>query len=253
MYNDWFKIGSVTVHGYGVMIAVGILAAFWMAERLAKRFHLETNKIDNLIFLCVIVGFVGAKGLFILTDLKGFMANPIATLGSQGFVVYGGILSGALAGYLYCRHYHLDFLTYFHVLAPCIALAQGFGRIGCFLAGCCYGIPTDAWYGVTFPVGSLGPGAGIKVIPTELISSLGNFIIFGVLYYVLTKSKESNKTGAWYLILYGFGRFLVEFIRGDLIRGMVGFLSTSQFISLFVVAGGVGLLMLENKRKVVIG
>ena len=73
MYNDWFKIGSVTVHGYGVMIAVGILAAFWMAERLAKRFHLETNKIDNLIFLCVIVGFVGAKGLFILTDLKGFM------------------------------------------------------------------------------------------------------------------------------------------------------------------------------------
>ena len=185
MYNDWFKIGSVTVHGYGVMIAVGILAAFWMAERLAKRFHLETNKIDNLIFLCVIVGFVGAKGLFILTDLKGFMANPIATLGSQGFVVYGGILSGALAGYLYCRHYHLDFLTYFHVLAPCIALAQGFGRIGCFLAGCCYGIPTDAWYGVTFPAGSLGPGAGIKVIPTELISSLGNFIIFGVLYLSL--------------------------------------------------------------------
>lgn len=249
MYNNWFKIGPVTIHGYGFMIAMGILVAFWLAERLAKKYHLLPEKIDTLIFLCVIVGFMGAKVLFILTVWKDFLVDPIGILGSQGFVVYGGILFGALAGYLYCKKEDLDFFSYFNILAPCISLAQAFGRVGCFFAGCCYGLPTDAWYGVTFPADSLGPGPGIKVIPTELLSSFGNLLIFGALYFILTKTKQSRKTGAWYLVLYGIGRFLVEFLRGDLIRGQVGILSTSQFISLFVVAAGILLMIYQNKRK----
>lgn len=248
MYNNWFKIGSFTIHGYGVMIAIGILLAFWLAERIADRYHLKKDKIDNLIFICVIFGFIGAKILFVLTDIKSFLVNPLAVLGSEGFVVYGGILVGTLAAYLYCRYYQLDFVNYFNYLAPCIPLAQAFGRIGCFFAGCCYGIPTDAWYGVTFPANSLGPGAGIKVIPTELISSFMNFVIFGILYYQLTKSKKAYLTGASYLVLYGIVRFCIEFLRGDIIRGQVGILSTSQFISIFVVIGGILLMKYQYKK-----
>ena len=86
----------------------------------------------------------------------------MSVLGSEGFVVYGGIITGVLAAMIYCRIKHLKFLEYFDLLAPSVALAQGFGRIGCFLAGCCYGRETTAFWGITFPEGSLAPVACVE-------------------------------------------------------------------------------------------
>ena len=238
MFNDWFKIGPVTVHGYGFMIAVGILFAFWLSERLAKKQGLEYEKIDGMIFFIIIFGFIGAKLLYIFTVWDSFVQNPVVILSNEGFVVYGGIIAGIIAAWFYCKWKKWDFMKYANVLMPAVSLGQGFGRIGCFFAGCCYGIRTTAWYGVEFPAESLGPGAGIKVIPTELISSAGNFLIFAFLLRNLLKGKHPEDTAAWYLVLYGLGRFLVEFLRGDLIRGQIWIFSTSQFISIFVFLAG---------------
>lgn len=163
---------------------------------------------------------------------------------------------------LYCKVKKLKFLDYFDIVMPEVALAQAFGRIGCFLAGCCYGRPTDSVFGVVFPEDSLAP-AGIKLIPTQLISAAGDFAIAIILIIladvVFKKAKESSlkaKTGfgmvsgdigCIYMFLYGIGRFLVEFLRND-VRGTVGNLSTSQFISLFIVAGSIILYVINHKK-----
>lgn len=248
MFNDWFSIGPFTIHGYGVMIAIGILSAAWLAEKLTKKYNLDYEHIDTFIIFVVIVGYAFSKLTYCLTVWDQFLANPLSVLGSGGWVVFGGILGGILGALIWCRWKKWNFMDYFPVLMPCVVLAQGFGRIGCFFAGCCGGIETTAWYGVQFPSGSLAWTTTSKIIPTQLISSAGDFLIFYLLYRNLTKGKHPEDTGSWYLILYSVGRFIIEFFRGDLIRGQIGPFSTSQFISIFVFLLGAYLIW-QRQRK----
>ena len=250
MYNDWLTIGNFTIHGYGVMIAIGILMAYYMGDRLGKKYGLNTDEIDTIIFLVLVGGFASAKLLYCLTVFDQFISDPLSVLGSGGWVVYGGIIGGLLTGWLYCRIKKLDFFRYFNVLAPCVALAQGFGRIGCFFAGCCYGIETHTVLDVHFPDGSLGPGSSVGALPTQLIMSAGNFLIFWILLKNLENEERRDKTAALYLMLYSGGRFLIEFVRGDAARGHIGFLSTSQFIAIFIFILGV-LMYRKNEQNTV--
>lgn len=247
MFNDWFSIGSLTVHGYGVMIAVGILAASWLAAKLCKEYKLDYENIDSFIIFVIVIGYAFSKLTYCLTVFDQFLSDPLSVLGSGGWVVYGGILGGLLAALIWCKWKKWKFMDYFQVLMPCVSLAQGFGRIGCFFAGCCGGAVTDAWYGIQFPATSLAWNTTQKIIPTQLLSSAGDFLIFAFLMYNLKKGKHPEDTGAWYLILYSVGRFLIEFLRGDLIRGGIGPFSTSQFISLFVVV--LGAYMIWNRQR----
>jgi len=128
-----------------------------------------------------------------------------------------------------------------------VALAQGFGRLGCFMAGCCYGAETDSVLGIIFPEGGMAP-AGVKLWPTQLFSAGGDFLIAGILLATYRKLPHKGDGGALYLLLYAVGRFFVEFFRGDQ-RGAVGALSTSQFISIFIFAAAIGLLLYNRRRK----
>ncbi|HCK88243.1 MAG TPA: prolipoprotein diacylglyceryl transferase [Erysipelotrichaceae bacterium] len=247
MYNDWLKIGPLTVHGYGVMIAVGVLAAIWLAEKLAEKFDLEKDSIDSMIFFILVCAFALSKLTYCLTVLPQFLKDPLSVLGSGGWVVYGGVLGGIFAAWIWCRWHHWDFMKYLNTLIVTVPMAQGFGRIGCFFAGCCYGHETTAWYGVRFPADSLCP-LDTAVIPTQLISSAGDFLIFAVLYWNLMHGKHSEDNGAWYLILYSIGRFMIEFLRGDINRGFIGSLSTSQFIAVFAALFGAWLIYRRQKN-----
>jgi phosphatidylglycerol:prolipoprotein diacylglycerol transferase len=246
MYNDWLKIGPVTIHGYGVMIAIGVLAAFWLSERNAKKLGLDSDKIDNMIFFILIFGYACAKLLYCIVEYKQFLTDPLSVLGSGGWVVYGGILGGILAAWLYCRKNNWDFMTYANLLFPSLALGQGFGRIGCFFAGCCYGKAALTPFSVTFPTTSLCP-VGTPVIPTQLIMSAGDFLLFAFLQHNLFKGKHPEDTAAYYAMFYSVGRFLIEFLRGDE-RGAVGPLSTSQFISIFIFLFGAWLLYRRQQK-----
>lgn len=248
MKIDLFSIGPFTVHGYGLMIGIGVLCCVFMATKRAKRYGLIEDAIVDIAIWGLISGFLGAKLLFLIVEWKQFLKNPLALLGSEGFVVYGGIIAGVLAAILYCKKKKLIFLDYFDLTAPSIAMAQGFGRIGCFLAGCCYGRETELPIGVIFPEGALAP-AGIRLLPTQLISSVGNFLIMAILLTAYPRRKRKGDTGFLYMLLYGVGRFLIEFLRNDE-RGAVGGLSTSQFISLFIVAAGI--LLMCNKRRALV-
>lgn len=278
MKMELFKIGSLSVHGYGFMIGIGFIIALFLGEFRAKRKNMKDEAVIDLAIIAGVTGFIGAKILYIIVSFKEFMVNPLAVIGSEGFVVYGGIISGVLCCYLYCRVKKLSFMEYFDLVMPEVAVAQGFGRIGCFLAGCCYGRETDSVFGVVFPENSLAP-AGVKLIPTQLISTAGNFIIAFVLIIladvVFKKRNEAEARinvsgndeisqnagngrrlrygsvpgdiGCTYMLLYGIGRFLVEFLRNDY-RGEIGFMSTSQFISVFIVIGSAVLYVINHKN-----
>ena len=233
MKNDLFSIGPLTVHSYGLMIALGILVCVFMGMYRARKYGYKDEAVLDIAIFGILSGFVGAKLLYVLVEFDSFLENAMDVLGSEGFVVYGGIIVGALVGILYCRIKKLPCWEYFDLLAPSIAVAQGFGRIGCFLAGCCYGRPTDTFWGVTFPEGSFAP-AGVPLIPTQLISSAGDFIITGILLVYSKHNKKAGNVGILYMLLYGIGRFLVECLRSD-DRGTVGLLSTSQFISIGII------------------
>ena len=247
MYNELLKIGPFVVHGYGLMIAIGVFLALFLAERRAKKKGLDADCLYTLTFLCVIAGFIGAKLLFCLVEFKMLMTEPLRVLSSNGFVVYGGIIGGTLAAFLYIKKKKYDFWKYFDLVLPSVAVAQGFGRIGCFLAGCCYGRTTESWFGIAFQHSNFAPN-NVKLIPT-LISAVGMFLIAAVLFVFDRKNTKKGRVGALYLILYSIGRFFVEFLRNDY-RGTVGPLSTSQFISIFILLIGIGLFVLLGMQPV---
>lgn len=244
MYNEILSIGRFTIHGYGLMIGIGFLVAVIVGMYRAKKKGLDKEAVLDIAIYCLITGFLGGKILYLIVEWDTFISDPWRVLGSAGFVVYGGIILGVAAGITYCKIKKLPVGKYFDLVMPEIAIAQGFGRIGCFLAGCCYGDPTDSFLGVVFPAGGLAP-AGVKLLPTQLFMSAGDFLIALVLILYARKNKIDGNVGAGYLILYGIGRFCIEFLRNDS-RGSVGVLSTSQFISIFIVAIGIGLLIFNT-------
>ena len=168
-----------------------------------------------------------------------FLQNPKSFLSFEGFVVYGGIIGAVITLYLYCKVKKLDLLLYLDLMVPSVALAQAFGRGGCFLAGCCYGRETDSCLGVVFTNSAYAPN-GVKLLPTQLIMSAGDFLLMAILLWYSRKERIKGRTAMLYLILYSLGRFAVEFLRNDN-RGMVGILSTSQFIGILTaIAGALG-------------
>lgn len=248
MYNEILSIGPVTIHGYGLMIGLGVMAALLLGDYRAKKFGLNGDHIYGMTFSAVILGFLAARILFIITEWEGFLQNPMQYLSGAGFVVYGGIIGGALTIYGFCKIKKIDMLSYLDLMIPSVALAQGFGRVGCFLAGCCYGKETDSWLGVVFTNSDFAPN-GVKVLPTQLFMAGGDVLLMAVLLWYAAKRPLRGRTSAMYLILYSIGRFAVEFLRND-DRGTVGMLSTSQFIAIFtLMVGLVGFFVIAPKLK----
>lgn len=236
MYNEILTIGPVTIHGYGLMIGLGVMAALLLGDYRSKKFGLNGDHIYGMTFSAVILGFVAARILFIITEWESFLQNPIQYLAGAGFVVYGGIIGGFLTIYGFCKIKKIDMLAYLDLMIPSVALAQGFGRIGCFLAGCCYGRETDSVLGVVFTNSDFAPN-GVKVLPTQLFMAGGDLLLMAILLWYASKRPVRGRTSMLYLILYSIGRFIIEFLRND-DRGTVGTLSTSQFIAIFTLAAG---------------
>lgn len=251
MYNELIKLGPITIYGYGLMIGIGILAAYIVSDYRAKKMNVDREPIFNIAIWGVIGGILGAKLLYYITIIDQIISNPKILLNiSDGFVVYGGIIGGILSAFIYCRKAKINFLAYFDLIIPSVALAQGFGRIGCFLAGCCYGEETTSKINVIFKHSNFAPN-NVRLIPTQLISSGLDFLNFVVLIFIAKYKKADGVVAGCYLAFYSAGRFILEFYRGDLVRGSVGGLSTSQFISVFTFIIGLGIVFASSSRKIV--
>ena len=257
MYNDLFSIGPISVHSYGVFTAIALIAALILACRRAKKRDMSEDICYGILFSGIIVGYLCSKLTYILvesdwnllaTDPKAFFAQVFT---QSGFVVIGGLTGGILGAWAYCSIKKVKFIDYFDLVAPSIAIAQGFGRIGCFMAGCCYGRETDSWIGIAFKNSAYAPN-GVKLIPTQLISSALDFVNMAFLLILAKKTKKKGVVSASYIIAYSIGRYLVEFLRNDN-RGTIGSFSTSQFFSIISLAIGVLYLVIalvvQSKKK----
>lgn len=248
MHNELFTIGSVTVYGYGLMIAIGALSGVLMAAWRGKKQGKDWNLVFDISLWGLIAGLIGARLTYVLRHLSDFIANPKELLGTDGYIVYGGVILGILVGALLCKIKKVSFLEMADLIIPSVALGQGFGRIGCYLAGCCYGARTESILGVFFPADSYAP-SGVALWPTQLFSSAGDFLLVVILILLSRTRLPKGSVCSFYLILYGVGRFLIEFLRDDE-RGYIGVLTNNQVVSIvFVLLGGLLLFFLFRRSK----
>jgi len=260
MHPILIKIGPVAIPSYGVFFATGVLLAILLALHLARQAGLDRNRLSDLIFYTLLVALLGAKIFLFLTEFHFYTSNPdqIKYLLTSGGTFYGGLIFGLFFAVWFIRKRKLDTWTVADILAPGIALAHGFGRIGCFMAGCCYGRPAgDCAIAVTFPdrEHTVAP-AGQPLYPTQLMESALNFINFMILLIVYKKKKFKGQVISLYLINYSIIRFSVEFFRGDSDRGYIfgGMdrpffsLSVPQLISILGFTAGI-ILYQVFKRK----
>lgn len=243
------QIGTFQIPTFGLMMLLGMLSAFALVYYNRKRIPYSEDDLITMALYAIIGGFLGSKLLYWIVEFDQILADPhflIETL-TAGFVFYGALIVGALSVWLFTHRKKQSFFAYADLVMPAFILAQGFGRIGCFAAGCCYGAPTACALGVVYPAGSAAP-AGVPLLPTQLFESAFCFLFAIVLTIILRRQKRYGLTTGVYLVGYGVWRFVIEFFRSD-DRGAVGALSTSQFIGIFIVLAGVVLLLLLRAGK----
>ncbi len=235
----YYHVFGLTLASYGTFIALGVLLANLIAARLMKKAGDDYNDLLLMEAYALLGAMIGAKLLYLLISWKEIRWDLLAdatyfhALLSQGFVFYGGLIGGLVLALLAGRFHRFDSVSLLRKYVFLIPFAHAFGRIGCFFAGCCYGIPYEGPGAVIFPESSFAP-AGVSLFPIQLTESAGLFVISLILAYFSLK-KRSRYTTEIYLIVYGIFRFFLEFLRSDDIRGHFGVLSTSQWISLLLI------------------
>ena len=235
---------GLTIPMYGVMSAIGMLSAFVLLGFTRKLTRFSEDQALSAALWAIILGFLGAKILYWIVEWRQVIADPgylLRTL-REGFVFYGAFIGGLGGVAIYAARRKFPFFSLTDYFVPALVLGHAFGRIGCFLAGCCYGEVCETAISVTFPAGGLAP-AGVPLLPTQLLESAFLFLLCAALVVILSRKKPFGTVTAWYMVLYGAWRFGIEFFRDDE-RGFVGALSTSQFISIFLVLGGAALLLM---------
>ncbi|MDR0888751.1 MAG: prolipoprotein diacylglyceryl transferase [Coriobacteriales bacterium] len=244
----YVHIFGITIGLYGVMAVVGIFAACICAYFLCKKADIDVA--DEILFAVAVLigGAVGSVILYgivnipyIVQTLSDASAYPstVAFLGAiaqgfEGFVYYGGLLGAIVGVVVYARLSHTSTATWLDIFAVCMPLFHAFGRIGCFLGGCCYGMPSP--FGFTMTNDPITIANGVQRFPVQLLESAAEFVIFLVILYMYKKGICKKRLIFVYFILYGIVRFSDEFLRGDYYRGFLGPLSTSQWISIVLIA-----------------
>jgi len=242
MHPVLFQIGPFPIHTYGFLIAVGFLVAVTVIRRLAARSGLDVERVADLTFWSLLVGFAGARALFVMTRWDYFMQNPIAIfqVWQGGLVFFGGPLAVLPFFAWYSRKHRLPVWKVGDVLVPGLAIAHAFGRLGCIGAGCCYGRPTHAEWGFKFYSDLVDVHLrGVYLHPTQLYESISMMVLFAGLILTFVRKRFDGQVVLMYFMTYPLIRSVIETFRGDTIRGFVidGLLSTSQFISILVFLG----------------
>ena len=260
---DFFgrSLGPITLHTYGVLLALGMILALWVVGREATKAGLDAARVTDLAIYVLIAGLVGAKVLLVVVEWRFYWAHPgdlWAVLRSGG-VFYGGLLGAMPVAWYYTRRFALDGWTTADVLAPGVVLGQAVGRLGCLAAGCCHGRAAGVPWAVTFKdpyaYREVGTPLDIPLHPTQVYESVACLAIFGVLLFLLPRRRFRGHVVTAYVALYSTARFFIEFYRGDAVRGSLKLgvdlqLYTSQIIALgllLVLAATVPSLMKKNR------
>lgn len=244
----------MTLHTYGLLVATGFVTGLFLAVRQAKRQGISSERILDLGFYILLAAIIGSRLLFVATDSEHYLSRPldIFKIWEGGLVFYGGLIFAVPVAVWYMNRHGLDKWAIADIIAPSIAIGHAIGRLGCFSAGCCYGAPAE---GLLWAVTFLHPETlairGVPLHPAQIYESLGELVNFSLLI-ILRKHQSFKGQLFWtYILFYSVLRFVVEFFRGDEIRGFIfAGISTSQAISVVMaaVAAAVYITKLRGKR-----
>jgi phosphatidylglycerol:prolipoprotein diacylglycerol transferase len=258
-----FRLGPLTIHTYGLMMALGVAFSLWFVYVQSKKRGLDASKIIDAGFYTILVSLLGAKLVLFAGNLSYYTRYPgeLLSLARSGGVFQGGLVFGVVFARGYVRRRQIPTWKVADIAGPALALGHGFGRIGCFMAGCCYGRTCELPFGVRFHSqyahDLTGIPLGQALHPVQLYEAGLNFLNFFVLFLILRRKRFDGQVFAFYIINYSVIRFFTEYFRGDhperafLVEGSSPFLSLTlpQFFCILGLACGLLLYVFMKKKK----
>lgn len=258
-----FEIFGKQVSVYMLSALIGVLLVLFFGYKRAEKTGLDEFKMLFATLWAFVGTAIGGHIMYGLTHFKvmvrffemlfsgeinswdGFMTGLQYVFG--GSVFYGGLIGAMIAVAIYAKAAHLT-TDYFDIGACMIPLFHTFGRIGCFLSGCCYGVESKIGFIYHYSPDELANG--VRRFPIQLVEAAFNLMLFLLIYHLLKKQKYKGKLILLYLLIYSIIRFILEFFRGDIIRGHLWIFSTSQWISILIFIPVVSIIVLKSKAKV---
>ncbi len=257
MLPKLINIGDFFIPTYGLLVTIGFLSGLWLTTRLARRAGLNADDIVNLAVYCALAGILGAKVLMFVQDFNYYRRNPgeilsFATLQAGG-IFYGGLVAALAVAWWFLRKKKLPALGVADLFAPGVALGHAIGRLGCFAAGCCWGLECERPWAVTFTNPETNRMFGTPILvplhPTQLYEAAAEAIIALTLWRRSLAPHRPGMVIGLYLVMYSSARFAVEFVRAhEAPNPFGGPLSASQWIALALVAAGVWILLTARRR-----
>lgn len=251
MHPELIRIGSIALPSYGLMLALGFLVGLWLVRRRAPAFGLAPDDASDVGIWLLLSGLLGAKLLLVIVEWPQYVSSweGLKDLARAGGVFYGGLIGAVVGTAIVLRKRGMSFFSFADAAAPSIALGQSLGRVGCLLAGCCWGRHCELPWAITFsdPKAheNVGVPLGIPLHPTQVYEAAGTLALC-LLLIALERRRYSGETFVRYLFGSAILRFTIEVFRGDP-RGTVLGMSTSQFIALGLAAGAAAIWALRRK------
>jgi len=254
MHPILFHLGSFGVHTYGVMGALGFLAASYVILRRSRAMYLNRDRVVDIIFWTSLAAVVGARAVFVFQDW-GRLHGPMdwVNIRQGGLVFYGALLFGLPVAAWLIKRYSIPFYAFMDIVATALPLGHGFARIGCFTAGCCYGRTTSLPWAVTFTdPGSAAP-LDVPLHPVQLYEAAGLFALAGLCAWVYARKRFDGQVMLTYLLGYAVLRTITKAFRGDargwFLEPLLGHtLSTSQGLSILVAIAALGVFLWDARR-----
>ena len=246
------RIGPFSIRTYGLMVALGFLAAMHYARRIAPRYGVSQDSVINLTLYILLSSILGARLLYVIVNFSFYRGRllDVLRIWSGGMVFYGGFIAAVLAVIIYCRLNRLELFKVADIFAPGVFMGLAIGRIGCLSAGCCYGRETTLPWGIEFsnPI-CLAP-VGKLLHPTQLYESFFAFLVFIFAHYLNRRKVFNGQVFFSAAVIYAVYRFFIEFVRGDDRGAMVYGLQPSQAISMVLFVVSVLILVLLWKKHI---
>lgn len=253
--EPYFTIFERQIPLYGICFYIGIIAAALVAIFICTHKHAAWYDVAYSGVYAMIGAIIGAKLLFLIVSFRQIINEsiPLWAVIKGGFVFYGGLAGGAIGILIYAKQFRMQIAKLFEIYATVLPLGHAFGRLGCFFAGCCYGMPYIGKFSCTYHVSIGNTPTNISLFPIQLVEAIGLVVIFSLLLIVYLKTAEKcGVTPILYCFLYPILRFILEFFRGDAERGRYGWFSTSQWVSLVILMCVAAYLIrkaLQNRKK----
>ncbi len=217
MHPELLQFGPLHLRSFGVMMAVAFLVGTWLGLREAKRLGLDEDRFVNVILVTLVAAVVGARGLYVMEHLAEFRSQwgSVFALWEGGLTLYGGVAAGTFGGLVAAKRFRLPHWLVADALTPSLALGTMFGRIGCWLNGCCYGHPTTLPWGVRFPHDSFAylEFGDTPVHPSQLYNAAAGLVMFAVFWAVRKRLKVPGVLFWWFILVFSLVRIPIDMTR----------------------------------------